>query len=419
MHVALRNRSKRAVGSTRPRGPLCAALCALAFAWPAHAADLISFWDVPQRGANSFNRLPPSNEYFHALRGYGATWVRLAYDKWPAQKRDFLLGDADRYVSLNGADFAVLKTALDRAHAAGLKVVLAPLTLPGARWRQNNDGRFDDRLWSDAAYRLQAQDYWRDLAAALRAHPAIAAYNVLNEPAPEAKGGLAEHADAGEMRAWYARVKGGPRDLPLFYAEIIEAIRDVDPVTPVMVDAGWYAAADAFAYWPAPLADSRTLYAFHMYEPYAAMSAQNLKRDTPLTYPGVLAFGESESYWDGERVARYLDQPFEWAKRHGVPETRMVAAEFGCMRRLPHCARYLEDVLAALDRYRAHWAFYSFREDSWDGMDYELGTAKVPYAYWQAIEAGTPDPVPRKPTEVFEPILKRLRGEGAPNAARQ
>uniref|UniRef100_A0A1I7ZIA3 MarR family transcriptional regulator n=1 Tax=Steinernema glaseri TaxID=37863 RepID=A0A1I7ZIA3_9BILA len=46
------------------------------------------------------------------------------------------------------------------------------------------------------------------------------------------------------------------------------------------------------------------------------------------------------------------------------------------MRRWAGCTAYLEDVLGTLDRQQVHWAFYSFREDSWDGMDYELGSAK-------------------------------------------
>ena len=56
------------------------------------------------------------------------------------------------------------------------------------------------------------------------------------------------------------------------------------------------------------------------------------------------------------------------------------------MRRLAGCKQYLEDVLTVLDKQQLHWAFYSFREDNWDGMDYELGAAKVPWRYWQAIE---------------------------------
>lgn len=123
---------------------------------PATAADLMAFWDAPRHGGNSFNRLPPDQAYFDALKGYGATWVRLSYDKWQPVQRDFLLGNADAYAGLPAADLATLRATLDRAHQAGLKVVIAPLSLPGMRWSQNNQGQFDDRLWQDKRYWSQA-----------------------------------------------------------------------------------------------------------------------------------------------------------------------------------------------------------------------------------------------------------------------
>ncbi len=201
------------------------------------------------------------------MRSYGATWVRLSYDKWKPQKRDFLVGDADHYEGLMRDDLATLKAALDRADKAGLKVVIAPLSLPGMRWAQNNGNTFDGRLWQDKRYWEESAAFWRDLAAALKDHPAVAAYNIVNEPAPEKQNGLAEHADPRQMEAWHAKTMGTAADLPAFYETIVKAIREADPVTPVMVDAGWYAAADAFSYWPAPLSDARILYSFHMYEP--------------------------------------------------------------------------------------------------------------------------------------------------------
>ncbi len=374
----------------------------------ASAADLIAFWNTPRHGGNSFNRLPPDQAYFDALRGYGATWVRLSYDKWQPARRDFLLGDADAYQGLPAADLATLRATLDRAHQAGLKVVIAPLSLPGMRWSQNNQGRFDDRLWQDKRYWLQAAAFWRDLARELKGHPAVAAYNLINEPAPEKHGGLAEHADAAQMQQWYARAQGTARDLPALYRQLIASIREEDAETPVMLDAGWFAAADAFAYWPAPLGDQRVLYSVHMYEPYAVTSGPNMARKHPLAYPGPAPFAGQTQQWDGQRVARYLRQSLDWAEAMKVPRERLVVAEFGCMRRLPGCRQYLEDVLGVLERNRLHWAFYSFREDNWDGMDYELGSAKVPWRYWQAIEQGAPDPLPRKATAEFEPIRKRL-----------
>ena len=374
----------------------------------AHGADLIEFWNTPRHGGNSFNRLPPDQAYFDALSGYGATWVRLSYDKWQPAERDFLLGDADAYQGLAAADLATLRATLDRAHKAGLKVVIAPLSLPGMRWSQNNQGQFDDRLWQDKRYWLQAAAFWRDLARELKGHPAIAAYNLVNEPAPEKQGGLAEHADPGQMQQWYARQQGSARDLPALYRQLIAAIREEDADTPVMLDAGWFAAADAFRYWPSPLEDQRVLYSVHMYEPYLVTSAPNMTRKQPIAYPGPAPFAGQTQQWDGQRVAQYLRQPLDWAAAMNVPRSRLVVGEFGCMRRLPGCRQYLEDVLSVLDRHRLHWAFYSFREDNWDGMDYELGSAKVPWRYWQAIEQGVPDPLVRKATAEFEPIRRRL-----------
>lgn len=380
------------------------------------AGETIDFWNTPQHGGNSFNRLPPSLDYFKALKGYGATWVRLSYDKWQPQQRDFLLGTADGYNGLMPADLATLKATLDRAQAAGLKVVVTPLSLPGMRWRQNNGDRFDDRLWQDKTYWDQSAQFWADLARALKDHPAVAAYNLVNEPAPERQAQLPEHASPAAMRTWYARHKQTARNLPAFYNQVIRAIRRVDSRTPIMVDAGWYAAADAFEYWPGLLDDPRVLYSVHMYEPYAATSAPNINRPVPYRYPGRVEFAGKQRQWNKAGVASYLQIPVQWAEKHRLPVNRLVVGEFGCMRRLPDCRQYLEDVLSALDQNRLHWAFYSFREDTWDGMDYELGTAKVPWAYWQAIERRQPDPVPRRATAAFEPIRARLAAGQASSA---
>lgn len=390
------------------RAPWIVLLC-LACPWSARGADAIVFWDAPRHGANCFNESPPDEAYFRALRGYGATWVRLTFSKWKSTRDgDFLFGSLDEYRALVPEDLAVLRTVLDRAHAAGLQVVLTTLELPGSRWRQQNGGNFDDRLWSDKKYWQQAAAFWRDLAAELGNHPAIAAYNLINEPVPELRGGLDEHDAPETMKAWYQKARATARDLPGFYMNLIAAVRQVDTRTPIMLDAGFYAAADAWNYWPAALPDTRLLYAYHMYEPWSATSAPNMKRATPYRYPGEVPLGRGAARWDAGAVAAYLQQPLDWARRHGVSPNRMVAAEFGCMRVWPDCARYLEDVLSALEAEGVHWAFYSFRE-SWDGMDYELGSDKLPWQYWQAMEQGRNYDLKRGPNKVFEPILRRLR----------
>ena len=375
---------------------MAAALLILMPTSPLRAADLDAFWEQPRKGANSFNGAPPDEAYYHALADTGATWVRLAFSKWPSARRDFLLGDADKYTGLVPEDLATLRRSLDAAHAAGLKVVVTPLSLPGARWSQQNGDRFDDRLWSQPEYADQAVHFWSDLAAALADHPAVAAYNLLNEPVPEKNGGVAEDASVGERQAWQLANAGTSRDLHAFYSRMIAAIREVDALTPVMVDGGWYANPRSLAAWPTRLADDRVLYAFHMYEPYAATSAPNMKRAQPLRYPGVqTGEGKARQTWDRDAVAAHVGTAFDWAKGQGLPPTRVVAGEFGCMRLWADCATYLGDVMDALDARGGHWAFYSFREDEWGGMDYELPPSVTPGQFYWLTETGKGDTLPR------------------------
>ncbi|CAH1673546.1 Cellulase (Glycosyl hydrolase family 5) [Chelatococcus asaccharovorans] len=373
------------------------------------AADLITFWDSRQKGGNSFNEAPPDEAYFRALARTGATWVRLTFSKWKGEGRDFLIGNADRYEALQPKDLAKLRKVLDAAAAAGLKVVVVPLTLPGARWVQQNGGKFDDRLWSDPAFADQAGRFWADLARALRDHPAIAAYNLLNEPAPERKAGLAENAAMGDVEAWQAKQAGGTRDLTELYDRIIAAIRAVDPVTPVMVDSGYYASPRALAAWPKRLSDERVLYAFHMYEPYAATSAPNMKRTDPLRYPGVTTdYAGGRLAWNRAAVAAHIGMAFDWAKTQGVAPNRVVAAEFGCMRLWADCGTYLTDVMDAVDARGGHWAFYAFREDVWDGMDYELPVGLTPGRFYWRAEQGRADKLPRN-GDLMELLKRRMQ----------
>jgi hypothetical protein len=67
-----------------------------------------------------------------------------------------------------------------------------------------------------------------------------------------------------------------------------------------------------------------------------------------------------------------------WAKRHRIPANRIFVGEIGADRRVSGCTELLRDTVSEVRRRRWHWAFYSFREDEWDGMDYELGSGRLP-----------------------------------------
>ena len=57
------------------------------------------------------------------------------------------MGDADSFREISLSDLEVLKTTLDHAQHNNIKIVLTLLSLPGSRWRQNNQGKDDLRIW--------------------------------------------------------------------------------------------------------------------------------------------------------------------------------------------------------------------------------------------------------------------------------
>jgi hypothetical protein len=203
---------------------------------PVEMDTKISFWNShPRRGANCMNEVP-SEKWFMEAASIHIQWIRLAYDKWDTDERDFLLGDASDYNGLVKNDLDKLREVLSWAEKYNLKVVVTPLSLPGCRWSQNNGFKPDTRLWEDFAFQQKAIRFWVDLASELKDFPCIVAYDILNEPCPELRTGIEEQTipgEAGRFIKWYQQYKDTPRDLPAFYTRIIHAIRTVDSETPV------------------------------------------------------------------------------------------------------------------------------------------------------------------------------------------
>jgi hypothetical protein len=371
----------------------------------------MAFWDAqPQRGTNCMNKIL-DREWFQAAANLNIKWVRLAYDKWETKHRDFLIGDASNYKGLVLDDLKRLKEVLSWADEQGLKIVLVPLSLPGCRWHQNNDGSYDSRLWESYHYQEMAIRFWKDLVRALKDYDCIVAYDILNEPCPEKGTDIKEQTEIGDVErffAWYSRYKNTPRDLYDFYTRMIQEIRKIDHVTPIMVESGFYDLADGYCGWPDKLEDPYVLYSVHMYVPYAFTSSDNFRQGGIYTYPGNIEFGDKTIWWDRDTSIRY-EKPFErWMQDHGVPRERIVVSEFGCMRRNAGAIKYLEDVISLLEERHYHWAFYAFRED-WDGYDYELGTEGLPGTYWHVLEQGGNAILPRKDNPLFDVIKNRLQ----------
>lgn len=375
----------------------------------------IEYWKVQRKGANYFNQIP-SEDWFVAAKEVGIQFARLAPDKWKCERRDFLIGNADFFTEISNQDLETLKAVLDQAHRNDIRVVITLLSLPGSRWKQNNQDVDDLRIWEKKEYQNQAIIFWKNLAKELKNHPAVMGYNILNEPHPERLSDISDYRQIDFLK-WYGSIKESLADLNLFYQNIVHAIREVDTSTPIIVDTGLYATPWAITYLT-PIKDNKIIYSFHMYEPYAYTTKKiNNER---FTYPGNVPLKLEEAKqniihnailisWNLEILKQFLLPVLEWQEKNNIPSSQILVGEFGCDRTSKGAEKYLSNLIEIFNDHNWHWAFYSFREDCWDSMDYELGSDELPWEYWEAIEQKTSLNKFRKDNILFDVIKNNLQ----------
>ncbi len=339
----------------------------------------IMFWDNQQKGTNYFNE-NPTREWFESAATVNIKFVRLTWEKWKGAEQDFLIGNADDYLGIVESDFQKLIHILDIADSLNIKIVLTPISLPGARWVQSNKGIRDGRLWKENKYQQQTFQFWHDLASRLKNHPAIVGYNIQNEPNPEVFFGNPSFWKK-ELKDWYQKIKGTPADLNRFYSEAVKAIREVDKETPIVIESGLYATPWAFVYLE-KINDPNIIYSFHMYEPYH-YTTQRINKDR-FQYPGKIPIEDLGTDFDMNKnsLKEFLKPVAEWAQKNNIQSNRIWAGEFGCSRKVAGVEKYLSDLIEIFNENQWHWSFYSYREDVWDSMDYELGKGAVSLEYW-------------------------------------
>lgn len=359
------------------------AACTLAPSLPARPA--MDFWRTQRRGANGVtSKVRP--EWFRAAGEAGLEFIRWSCAELPPAERDFLFGNCDNFQRIPEADLAKLRHVLDLSEENGLKIILVPFSLPGCRWVQKNGDKQDERLWRDERFHDQAFAFWQQLAAAVKDHPAVAGYNPLNEPHPERAFGFNDVHDP-QFPAWFEQARDTPADLNRFNRRMVAAIRKVDAETPILLDGWFYAAPEAFAYLE-PVDDERTIYALHNLGPWN-FTTYRINRQR-FAYPERMPNGREDTQpWTRANLEEIVRPVERFAEKYGIPAHRIMASEFWCDRRVAGAAAYIADEIAIYNERLWHWAFYAYRGDGdWGGLDYELGTAKLGWNFWQAVEKG-------------------------------
>jgi endoglucanase len=339
-----------------------------------HAGAKMRSFDTPRRGANYVLADGDPTPDFRDAKSYRMNLLRLFVPGvprgWPEPEDYFA---SERF----DVDLAGFDAALAKAASLQLPVAVVGGSVPGRQWLWTTHERGDQRLWRNPRWHEAFAAYWGRLARRYRDHPAVVAYELLNEPNPEVTEEREQWSRA-ELQEFTRKVAGTPADLNLVYRRAIAAIRDVDRETPIVLDSGLWASPAAFASLAPIAGDDHVLYSFHWYEP-GEYTVWRTNRGA-LSYPGCVTLrrgedGSTESVkWNRSAHRRLMVEPIqEWQRRTAVPSNRILCGEFSADRRAPGADQWNAEVLALLEENGWHWTYYAFRESEWNAKDFELG----------------------------------------------
>ncbi|GAB4220256.1 MAG: hypothetical protein Kow001_01360 [Acidobacteriota bacterium] len=230
-------------------------------------------------------------EDIERIARWGFNSVRLPFhyrDLWDPERSEF-----------REAGFLRFHRLLDWCRRHGLAVILDLHCAPGGQNPNNiSDSDGVARLWLDPAHQELTIQLWRELARRLAADPAVAGYDLLNEPV------LPSGVIAGALRSLYQRIAA--------------AIREVDAQHTIIVEGNWYA-TDFSALTP-PFEDN-LIYSFHKY--WDAPTAASLQRFLSLRNEHgvplwVGEFGENSNAWASAAIRELERDPPE-AESGGSP----------------------------------------------------------------------------------------------------
>ena len=373
----------------------------------AQESPKMKFWETQRKGANGYVKTNKP-EWFIAASNEKFDFIRLNISMINPEHKNFLIGDLNHFEVLNVKDLSKLLVILDEAHKNNLKIVLTMFELPGCSY-ENESGENDFRLWHSADYQAQAFSFWKQLAKAVKDHPAIVAYNILNEPHPEREFGYEEPTKKFEK--WLKTIQNTPADLNRFYLEMVNSIREVDQYTPIMLDGYFYASPCGLPYTK-KIDDPNILYAFHNPLPwqYAHFDVNKGRYSYPDKMPSK--WNGPGVKWTKRNLAKYIEPVKEFIAKNRMNPNHVIASEVLCDRRAPGCAEYFKDIFALYNKENWHWSFYIYRADNgWTGLDYELGDAPIDSSYWVDIEKGIDYDILKAKLRCNNPIWTIIQNE--------
>ena len=295
-----------------------------------------------------------TEEDIETLHRWGATLVRFQITRnwWKVDDNQ----DLEEYARWIDHRLDNLEDVLRWCAARGMKVCIDLHQPPGGK-RGVNGKPYEMNLFHDRRYLEAFLDTWRRIARRCAAAKAACA------PALQSAGSTIYGYDL--INEPHQR---GPAKFDYWTVQRLaaEAVREIDPDTPIIVECNLAARARAFRYLR-PLAMDNVIYQCHQYEPtpythQGVAGSAHSTHDRPLAWPGANPAGGL--IWDKEAIRRELAPVREFQQRHGA---RIYVGEFSAAAWAPGAENYLRDCIDLFEEYGWDWTYHAFREAPvWD-----------------------------------------------------
>ena len=276
------------------------------------------------------------------LASWGATMARFQIMRnWTAVDD---CQDLDEYAQWIDSRLDNLADVLSWAQARGMKIVVDLHSPPGGkRQRPREMNMLHDDKYADAFV-----ETWRRIARRFAGNPAIYGYDLINEP-----------AQWGAARNSYWDLQ----------RRAAEAVREIDPATPIIVASNMANSPGAFRYL-SPLAMDNVIYQIHVYAPgkftHQGVGGGLVRKADGSQYK----WPDQEMGWDIDYLRRILEPVRAFQEKH---HARIYVGEFSAIAWAPGADRYLSDCISLFREYGWDWTYHAFRE--WAGWDVEKETA--------------------------------------------
>jgi len=253
------------------------------------------------------------------IKAMGANVIRIGLRLWHLEKAPFTYNQA----ALEHLDNAIMRIAKQ-----GLYVIL-DLHAAGQN-SLNHNQEYGHILWSQAELQNRVVALWGVIAKRYQNNPAIAGYDLINEPMAPTK-----------------------QDLHSFYQRCIEEIRKHDSKHLLILEKDLGKNADI--HFGGEYDDSNIVLSVHFYQP-AQFTRQGRKgSQLGYKYPGTY----NRVYWDVGQIEKYFNDILSGFKT----ERPLYVGEFGANAWGAHedALRWIEDVMAVFNRKGIHYTYFSYK----------------------------------------------------------